>query len=42
MQIDSRAQRKVVDGDSIVFAAENVGSDTVQLNMIVRILCKLH
>ena len=42
MVIDFRAQRKVQDGDSIVFAAENVGTDTVQLSLILRILCKLH
>ena len=40
--LDSRAQRKVQDGDSIVFAAENNGVDTARVALTLRILCKLH
>ena len=40
--IDSRGQRKVEDGDAIVFTEEVTGSDAVQTAALVRILCKLH
>jgi len=40
--IDSRAQRKVEDGDAIVFVEEVLGSDAVQTAALVRMLCKLH
>jgi len=39
---DSKAQRKVVDGEAIVFQLQNTGSDSVQLRLLVRVLCKLH
>jgi len=41
--IDSRAQRKVEDGDAIVFSlAVDVTSDAVEQALQVRVLCKLH
>ncbi len=41
--IDSRAQRKVEDGDAIAFLLEIDGtSDAIEQAMMVRILCKLH
>ena len=41
--IDSRAQRKVVDGDAIAFMLRlDASSDAVEQAMMVRILCKLH
>ena len=42
VDIDSKAQRKVTDGESIVFLVENLGSDTIQFAMIARMLVKLH
>ncbi|MBW6325899.1 hypothetical protein, partial [Pseudomonas aeruginosa] len=41
--IDSKAQRKVVDGQQIVFQGEGGGdSDGFDAALFVRILCKLH
>ena len=40
--IDSRGQRKVEDGEAIVFIEENQGGDTMQVASAVRILCKLY
>jgi len=41
--IDSRAQRKVEDGEAIVFMLRvDATSDAVEQAMMVRILCKLH
>jgi len=41
--IDSRAQRKVVDGDSIAFIGEGGGeTDGFDLALFVRLLLKLH
>jgi len=41
--LDSRAQRKVVDGDALIFMSELDGtSDDIEQCLGVRILCKLH
>ncbi len=41
--VDSKAQRKVVDGDAIVFMSQGGGgSDGFDLSLMVRILLKLH
>ena len=41
--INSKAQRKVVDGEAIVFRLQVDGSsDALERAMMVRILCKLH
>ncbi|MBW6325916.1 hypothetical protein, partial [Pseudomonas aeruginosa] len=41
--IDSKAQRKVVDGDAIVFAGQGGGeSDGFDIALYVRMLLKLH
>ena len=41
--IDSRAQRKVVDGDALIFTSElDSTSDDVEICLGLRILCKLH
>ena len=43
IHFDSRAQRKVEDGDAISFIVENaVGGDTMQTSGAFRLLCKLH
>jgi len=41
--IDSKAQRKVVDGEAIIFRGEGGGgSDGFDLTFMIRLLCKLH
>ena len=40
--IDNRAQRKVEDGDAIVFTEETLSGDGIQTGLALRILCKLH
>ena len=43
MVVDSRAQRKVVDGDAIVFVGEGAGlADGFDVILMVRLLLKLH
>ena len=42
MEIDSKANRKVEDGDAIVFMVENLGGDAMQFAMQARMLLKLH
>ena len=43
MVIDSKAQRKVVDGQAIVFSGQGGGeADGFDLAVGLRILCKLH
>jgi len=39
---DSRAQRKVSDGEAIVFSIQNGGTDAFQAAIIMRFLAKLH
>ncbi len=42
INIDSKAQRKVEDGQVIVGVIQNLGGDSVQIAIMARLLLKLH